>query len=120
LPVDWKNARLLRRAYLDAINELKIETEDYDVIVDVPTGKTAHRIVDVLLDNGDISPITALTHIQQTLFNEPAIFVSPVRVFISPHIFQKLSALIERVVLAAEDKFYSVEMSKADHDGMVD
>jgi hypothetical protein len=121
LPVDWKNARLLRKAFLNAINDLKLKlkAEDHDIIVDVPTGKTGQRTVDVLLDGDDVVPITRLSHIQNSLFTEPAIFVSPVRVFVSPRIFKQISQSIERVVIAAEEQFYFSETAKADQEDEV-
>jgi HD superfamily phosphohydrolase/predicted Ser/Thr protein kinase len=109
VPVDWENVKALRASFTQVLKEKNIETDAarFDLIVDVPFGKAQHRQIYVLDDYGgpDI-PITEISHLKRTIFDEPALYLSTVRVYISPALREKIGSRLQSVILAAEENFY--------------
>jgi len=109
VPVNWENVIVLRTSFTEVLKEKNIETDmaRFDLIVDVPFGKTQHRQIYVLDDYGgpDI-PITEISHLKRTIFDEPALYLSTVRVYISPALREKIGSSLQSVIMAAEENFY--------------
>jgi hypothetical protein len=105
-PVDWENVSKLRKSFLNAFKEKAIEVETSEIIVDVPLGKTSHRTVPVIRDDGSECDITEVSHLNRTVFEEPTIFVSPIRVFISPRVRQLAIHNLPSILKSAEEQFH--------------
>ena len=107
VPIDWRPVSDLRSCYQKAFKERGIHIESYDLLVDVPYGKTPHRMIYVRNPaGGEDIPITEVSHLEKQIFEEPAAFLSPVRVYVSPDIYEQGRQYIETIAQQAEDFFY--------------
>ncbi|HWB02111.1 MAG TPA: protein kinase [Verrucomicrobiales bacterium] len=106
-PVDWENVNKLRKAYRQALKDKGIVAEKSEVIVDVPLGKSSHRAVTVLRNDGSECEITDISHLNSTIFESPAFFVSPVRVYVSPKVFENAKSKLTSIITSAEGYFHN-------------
>jgi HD superfamily phosphohydrolase len=105
-PVDWDNVSKLRKAFIAAFKEKGIEVETSEIIIDVPLGKTSHRTIPVIRDDGSECDIVEVSHLNRTVFEEPTIFVSPIRVFIAPHVRESAVHNLLSIIQSAEEQFH--------------
>lgn len=119
VPIDWRCVSDLRTAFADALKEKGVEIHRLHLVVDVPYGKNARRMVHVQRKDGDGHvPITELSHLNRSIFEQPAVYLSPVRVYIAPDIYRRIEPHLASIIESAEEKFNSggvadeVEMSQ--------
>jgi len=106
LPIRWDAVRRLRKSYYEAFREKGKETSRFDVIVDVPWGKTTSRVVTVRDEETDHEElITERSHLRDSIFNNPTAFLAPVRVFVSPALYNEFESRMESVSASAEEIF---------------
>ena len=55
----------------------------------------------------DDIPITEASHLQKGIFNDPAAFLSPVRVYLSPEMHNNVRGRMDSIIKEAEDRFYN-------------
>ncbi len=105
-PIDWGSVAKLRKAYRDAFEEKQIRGSSSEIIVDVPLGKSSHRSVPVLREDGEECNITEVSHLNATIFEQPAAFVSPIRIYISPRLHERAAHTLPSIVQSAEERFH--------------
>ena len=91
-PIIWEKVRRLRNCYFEAISEKvpgKGSVNPLDVIVDIPWGKGANRMLKVVDADRTYLPqdITLTSHLAPTIFQEPTAFSAPIRVFLSKELY---------------------------------
>ena len=85
------------------------------LVVDVPYGKGSHRPIFVQdTTTGNEVPIFELSHLKNSVFEQPAAFVSPIRVYIAPELKASAGTNLQSVIVAAEEKFYTRNVSEVD------
>lgn len=105
-PVDWDNVSKLRKAYRSAFEEKRIDAGASEIIVDVPLGKTSHPTIPVMREDGTECDILDVSHLSPTIFTQPAIHVSPIRVYVSPRLHNKAEHSIQSIIKSAEERFH--------------
>jgi hypothetical protein len=106
VPIRWDAVKRLRKCYYEAFREKGRESNRFEVIVDVPWGKSKNRIVTVRDEDADgEEPITARSHLRDSIFNDPTAFFAPVRVFVSPALYSEFENRIDSVTASAEELF---------------
>jgi HD superfamily phosphohydrolase len=107
LPIEWKAVKELRQAFVASFGEKNIKMDATQLVVDVPYGKSPHRPIYVRDSvTGREEKITAVSHLKETVFEQPAAFVSPVRVYIAPELKAAAGAQLQSIILSAEEKFF--------------
>lgn len=105
-PVDWPNVGKLRKAFRAAFHEKGITAGASEIIVDVPLGKTSHRSLPVKREDGSECDIVEVSHLNPTIFEQPAIFESPIRVYLSPSLYRQAEQMLSSIVSSAEERFH--------------
>ena len=113
-PIDWNQVRRLRQCFIDALKEKRIKAEQFEVLIDVPWGKGANRIVKILMDDGSELPITKVSHLNETIFTLPTAHNAPVRVYFSPSVFQNANPVLTSILQSVREKFDNNEMQASD------
>ena len=109
VPVEWDNVVRLRKSFQASLEEKGIMTTPQDVTVDVPYGKSKHPVTPVFFEGGGETPITEVSHLTEEAFLRPGLHASPVRVFVSPRVFNSIGRRIPSITTSAEEKFFSSE-----------
>lgn len=106
VPVRWENVRKLRKAYLRAFSEKKLRIEDLHLVIDVPYGKASRRMFKVQTgEHEHAMDITKISHLKESIFSDPAAFLSPIRVYVDPGIHDKAKARLESIKKSAEEEY---------------
>ncbi len=107
VPIIWKHVTSLRKAFMGAFGEKGIQIDPLQIVIDVPYGKAARRTVLVQRQaNAEPVPITEVSHLSSSIFDKPAAYLSPVRVFIDPEILRVAGSDVDQIVSNAEHGFY--------------
>ena len=106
VPIAWQWVSDLRAAYTEALKEKGVEIHRLHLVIDVPYGKNSRRMVDVQRRDGDGHvPITELSHLNRSIFEEPAVYLSPIRVYIAPDIYHRIESQLPSIIESAEERF---------------
>lgn len=117
VPIDWSQIRRLRECYKMAFLEKSHDSavNPYDILVDVPWGKANNRMVMVLSPDGrSETPITELSHLKETIFDQPTVYLAPIRVYVSPKLHEKFSEHLTSIIASAEEHFYNPRVADND------
>ncbi|MGD1276004.1 MAG: HD domain-containing protein [Tepidisphaeraceae bacterium] len=117
VPIRWNNVGDLRQCFIAAFQEkmgLSAKISPFEVLVDVPWGKAGNRILTVVDERtGQQFPITEVSHLKDSIFNEPAAFLAPIRVYVSPRLYWENIRHLGSICKSADERFYSASV-KAD------
>lgn len=106
LPINWRWVGALRDAFLHAFEEKGITAEPLQLVVDAPYGKNSRRMVYVQTHHGKGEmPITEVSHLNKSIFEQPAAFLSPIRVYVAPELYDKARNQLQSIVASAEEWF---------------
>ena len=110
LPINWDLVRDLSYAFIAAFQEKKIELTRQHIVIDVPYGKTARRMIRVQASHSatDVN-ITDISHLNKSIFERPAAYLSPVRVYVAPEVYHRRGNRLGSIIEAAEEMFYARE-----------
>jgi hypothetical protein len=87
VPIDWKAVQRLRECYrLGFESKIGGKVGTYEVLVDVPWGKSGSQMVYVSEDGGTEQPIVDVSHLDSSIFDRPTMHLAPIRVFVSPRL----------------------------------
>lgn len=115
-PIIWDNVRRLRSCFKNAIEKSNIKCGRCDVLVDVPWGKGANRILTVVDDEkGKPVSITRRSHLDSSIFQNIA-QSAPIQVFVSPDIFRKISDRRHLIAESAILEYFDQKNKTADDD----
>lgn len=107
MPIQWDRVKRLRICYQEAFREKRAKLGRFDVLVDVPWGKSSNRIVTVLDEDGRTErPITQVSHLAQTIFTHPTAYSAPIRVYVAPHIFGQFEYRLQSIKASAEERYF--------------
>lgn len=107
IPIKWEAVKWLRDCYRYAIERDGVKLGAFDVLVDVAFGKGSNRVVQVMEQlDGTVIDITKVSHLAESIFVSPAAFSAPVRVYVSPDIYEQCRQHLSSIRLAAEDRFF--------------
>lgn len=112
VPVKWSVIKELRRCFIAAFTEragASPPVGEFEVLVDVPWGKSSNRIVSVVDTGGNIRKITEVSHLRPTIFTDPTAYLAPIRVFVSPRVYDQYHGVMKAVLTSAEERFHSME-----------
>jgi serine/threonine protein kinase len=108
LPIKWDAVKRLRVCFYEAFKEKGRSTGRFELIIDVPWGKSANRIISIRDDDTDHEQlITDRSHLRGTIFSQPTAYLAPIRVFVSPKLFQEFEQRLGSIRTSAEEKFHS-------------
>jgi HD superfamily phosphohydrolase len=108
IPIDWAAVQSLRTCYLEAFREKSdLPVSRFEVVIDVPFGKASNRVVTVRHANEE-RPITQSSHLNDTIFTQPTVFLAPIRVYISPRVHTAFETQLVSIVQSAEERFYAL------------
>jgi HD superfamily phosphohydrolase len=116
-PIRWKMVSKLREAFISEIRHRRpgLIIEKMHLVVDVPYGKASRRRLMIMNDaTGEDMDITQVSHLKETVFTSPATYLSPVRVYLAPEIFEQVEALWSDIESAAERIFASGDLPDSD------
>lgn len=107
-PIEWKAVSSLREAFIEAFAEKGINLKRLHLGVDVPSGKGSRRRVVVQSDpNGPTVSITEISHLNTSIFDDPAAYLSPVRVYLAPEAYFDAGDRLKSIIEAAEERFFA-------------
>ncbi len=110
LPIEWRIVKVLRNCFIAAFKEKGVDLATTELAVDVPYGKGHSRMVFVKGTDGRLDyKITEASHLNPTIFEKPAAFLSVVRIYVPRHIYLRMESFLPSVRQSAEDKFYAAE-----------
>jgi hypothetical protein len=101
-----------------AYDEKAAAPNKFEVLVDVPWGKNANRMVHIV--DGDLhetKPITENSHLAESIFSNPTAFSNPVRVFVSPRLYNDYQDKSESIISSALEKFFETKTTIDDSEG---
>jgi hypothetical protein len=104
--IAWSEVRKLRNCYLATLEGMKVDCNALDVLVDIPWGKAKSDPVRFIDNHGVEKSITQVSHVSQTIFTDLTIFSAPIRVFLSPKVFEIVKNEIGAVNSASISKFF--------------
>jgi hypothetical protein len=105
-PINWDLVKRLRASYVKALKQKGIgDVTNNDVLIDVPWGKPSTNMVKVLRTDGSEVKITAVSHISESFFSLPAGHIAPIRVYLRPDLYTRVTSSIESLTKAAEEIF---------------
>lgn len=112
VPIRWDTVRELRQAFHRAFDEKSIKLKKFELVVDVPYGKGSSK--SVLVKDGDReTPLAEVTHLKPTIFESPAAFLSPIRVFVSPRAHDTIGNRLDSAIKSAEEHFHNQPSSNS-------
>jgi HD superfamily phosphohydrolase len=107
LPIKWDWVRDLRHAFIDAFMEKGISMERLHLVIDVPYGKNSRRMVYVQNAHGSADfRITDVSHLNPSIFERPAAYLSPVRVYVAPDVYNQSRTRLRSIIESAEERFF--------------
>ncbi len=109
IPVNWGAVKTLIGCFKNAFQEkCKSKVNRFEIIVDVPWGKATNRMVKVRGKDGrgDYN-ITEESHLENTIFSQPTAYIAPIRVFVSPRLFNEHAEQLGSIIRSAEERFLS-------------
>ena len=110
VPIQWRMVQDLRAAFVNAFSERGIKVERIQLAIDVPYGKASRRILAVQRgEGGSEVPITDVSHLNRSIFDRPAAFMSPVRVYAAPEVCSAAGERLSQIVESAEERFFRRE-----------
>jgi HD superfamily phosphohydrolase len=114
-PILWAKVRRLRTCYFDAISQkvpAKNSVSQLDVIVDIPWGKGANRMLSVIDADRTYSPqeITSASHLAPSIFQAPTIFSAPIRVFLSKELYYLVHEERESINSTVMEMYFSRQL----------
>jgi hypothetical protein len=110
VPIDWNMVGQLRKAFVEAFLEKGLSLDRLHIVIDVPFGKNARRMLFVRNEHGGPDfEITNVSHLDRSIFELPAIHLSPVRVYAAPEALRRCGDQLDSVIQSAESRFYSME-----------
>jgi len=116
LPINWDWVRDLRNAFIEAFKEKQILMQLLHLVVDVPYGKNSQRMVYIQNSrSGSDFPITDISHLNRSIFENPAAHLSPVRVYVAPEIYTKAGGRLNSIIESAEERFYDRSRASTRH-----
>lgn len=117
LPIRWDAVKALRACFQKAFTQNTGENIGlFEVVVDVPWGKTSGRMVYIRGEEGEQDyMITDVSHLKATIFDQQMAYNAPIRIFISPALFERHRTHLASIVITAEEMFY--EKRPKDEDG---
>lgn len=117
LPIQWNLVKRLRNAYIQSFKQMNFNAEKLDIVIDVPYGKAARRppVVEAA-DGGEPTPITEVSHLNVSIFERPAAFLSPVRVYVAPELRRLAGDRLQNIIVDAGMKFFHGGDDRADPD----
>ncbi len=108
VPINRTQVRNLVQSFRAAYNEKKANAGSFEVLVDVPWGKNASRMVQVVDPDGEEpKPITSVSHLSGTIFTNLTAYSNPIRVFVSPRLYSGYAQELGSIVSSALERFFS-------------
>jgi HD superfamily phosphohydrolase len=108
VPIKWTTVKKLRKCYIESYQQIIGSIlDEYAITVDVPWGKGANRMLWAVMEDGNLSPISDVSHLKGTIFSEPTAYTAPIRVFLSPVAYKKCGNEIQTIIHRAEKYFFS-------------
>lgn len=118
LPIDRPKVRRLVECFRMAYEEKRAKLGRFEVLVDVPWGKNANRMVQIIdADLHEPKPITANSHLADSIFENPTAFSNPIRVFVSPRLYNEYSENSESIIWSALEKFFETTTTIDESEG---
>lgn len=113
MPINRKQVQRLvqsfRKAFKEKAADKGQEPGKYEVLVDVPWGKNANRMLSVVDENGqNEKEITRRSHLAESIFKSITAFSAPIRVFVSPRLFEENAHQLESIIASALEKYFDV------------
>lgn len=115
IAIKWDYVSELRTAFRDAFKEKRISMANTDLVIDVPFGKNAHRMVYVSGDGQRPDyKITEVSHLNASIFERPAAFSSPIRVYVAPKLYTRAGGKLASIIKSADERFDARKISKSE------
>jgi hypothetical protein len=105
--IEWAEVQHLRKCFQASLKEKGIAVSLLDILVDIPWGKNAPRMVDVVDQDGNVEPIVNRSHLSDTIFSNPTAFSAPIRVFVPYDIAEEVQSKGQSVWFSAMERFYN-------------
>ncbi len=107
LPIQWQQVKRLRNCFREAIKEKGETPGQAEVLVDVPWGKGTSRVLTVVdPSSNEVKPITEVSHLAPSIFENPTAYSAPVRVYLSPRLFNQFERTLESLTRSAEEMYF--------------
>jgi len=107
MPISWDRVKRLRMCYRDAFKEKNGNPGRFEILVDVPWGKASNRVVKVLEEDGRTERlIPEVSHLASTIFTNPTVYSAPIRVYISPRLYEHFERSLNSIRVSAEEKYF--------------
>lgn len=116
VPIKWEHVKRLRTCYRQAFVEKGADLGRFDVLVDVPWGKAANRVITVVDETGATRPITDVSHLAESIFTDITAYSAPIRVYINPAVVSQYESVLGSIRISAEERYLSKEKFSDDEE----
>ncbi len=103
--LDVENSRNLATAFAKAFLNVGVALDVERVIIDIPKGKTKHKSIEIVNEDGSVKLLENSTHIKPSLLSNPTAFNGPVRVYIPRDVYDGSKAKLPIIRTDAIERF---------------
>lgn len=107
-PINWDKIQVLRRSFFHAFQKHGANPGRFEILVDVPWGKFTNNEVSIFDERSDeLHKISDISNLSDSMFRKAAAFRAPIRIFVSPHLYQEFYEKENLIYETAMNAYFS-------------